>query len=158
MQKLTIIVIIELFQEPSFSNTLPGREGNSSSFGAGWLLLLFSSDISRVVMSEMESMKEKLELVGEGAKAMAQHFLRQPRSLNQGMNLWIRRFISTGSLKILSRNRPFLLELKIWYFTLLSSIYIYINVIFIEIYTLIYYRKNMNINSKKIELLGVKKT
>ena len=73
--RLTIIVIIELFKEPSFSNTLPGREGNSSSF------------ISRVVMLDMESMREKLDselivLVGEGAKAMAQRFLRQPRSLN----------------------------------------------------------------------------
>ena len=37
-----------------------------------------------MVISEMESMREKLELivlVGEGAKAMVQSLLRQPRSL-----------------------------------------------------------------------------
>jgi hypothetical protein len=58
-----MIVIIELFKEPSFSKV------KTSSFWAGSAL---SSDISREAMSETETQREKLEfkLVGDGANAI----------------------------------------------------------------------------------------
>jgi len=61
----TIIVIIELSKE---SSTRP--DVKSSSFAAG--LVSSSADISRVAMSETESLREKFEstLVGDGVKAI----------------------------------------------------------------------------------------
>ena len=59
-----MIVIIELFKEPSFLNT--GVDASSSGKG------LKPLDISRSMISETESLREKLELTldGDGAKDM----------------------------------------------------------------------------------------
>jgi hypothetical protein len=70
---LTMTVIIELF---SFSNTGVGARDLP---GPGWGLK--SSDISRATMSETESLREELELDGDGPGADGAKAMSKARSL-----------------------------------------------------------------------------